>query len=102
MEAATSAINIVGDRAGQSFSPNPATAGQGQSVSWRNTDSVVHRIVSNDGTLDTGDIAPGSTSAARVLQTNGTNYHCTIHPGMIGAISAVTGAPPPPCTGMYC
>lgn len=100
--SAAATISIVGDRAAQSFNPNPASAAQGQSVSWRNNDNQVHHIVSNDGTVDTGDIAPGATSAARVLQTNGTNYHCTIHPGMIGAISAAAGEPPPPCTGEYC
>jgi plastocyanin len=98
---AAATISIVGDRGAQSFTPNPASAGQGQSVAWRNTDNVVHHIVSNDGTVDTGDIAPGAT-ATRVLQTNGTNYHCTIHPGMIGGISASAGEPPPACTGAYC
>jgi plastocyanin len=99
--AASSTVSIVGDRGAQSFNPNPASVTQGQTVAWRNNDSVVHRIVTNDNTLDTGNIAPGATSDARALPTNGTNYHCTIHPGMIGAINASTGAPPP-CTGPYC
>jgi plastocyanin len=69
-------------------------------ISWRNNDSVTHRMVLNDGTFDTGDIAPGATSTARPLPTNGANYHCMIHPGMIGAIAGSNG--PPPCTGQYC
>jgi plastocyanin len=93
-------IGIVGDRGSQSFTPNPAQGGQGMMVSWRNNDGTTHRIVTNDGTLDTGNIAPGATSAAVALPTNGTNYHCTIHPGMIGAIAGSNG--PPPCTGIYC
>jgi plastocyanin len=93
-------IGIVGDRGSQSFTPNPAPGGQGMMVSWRNNDGVTHRIVTNDGTLDTGNIAPGAASAAAALSTNGTNYHCTIHPGMIGAIAGSNG--PPPCSGQYC
>jgi plastocyanin len=93
-------INIIGDRGAQSFSPNPATAA-GQQVVFRNTDSVVHRVQLNDGTLDTGDIAPGGTSRAVTMPTAGTNYHCMLHPGMIGAVSRQDTAPPP-CTGAYC
>jgi len=98
---ASATISIVGDRAARSFDPNPASVVQGRSVAWRNGDSVVHRIVSNDGTLDTGNIAPGATSGALTLITDGMNYHCTIHPGMIGAVNGAGGTPPP-CQGQYC
>jgi len=93
-------INILGDRGSQSFSPNPSTAA-GQQVVFKNNDSVVHRVQLNDGSLDTGDIAPGATSAAVRMPGGGTNYHCMVHPGMIGAVSTPTSAPPP-CTGIYC
>jgi plastocyanin len=94
-------ISIVGDRGAQSFNPNPASVSQNGTVTWRNADSMVHRIVFNDNSGDTGDIAPGATSRAVTLSTNGTNYHCTIHPTMIGAISS-SNEGPPPCTGIYC
>ncbi|SRR6187455_2979941 len=93
-------ISILGNRGNQSFTPNPGSATAGM-TSFRNTDSVVHRIKSNDGSFDTGDIAPGQTTAAMAVPAAGMNYHCTIHPGMIGAINAETG-PPPACTGLYC
>lgn len=94
-------IAIVGDRGNQSFQPNPATASRGTMIAWRNNDSVVHRIRFNDGSLETADILPGQTSAPRQMPTDGANYHCTIHPGMIGAINSSSGEPPP-CTGIYC
>jgi plastocyanin len=97
-----STISIAGDRGNQSFSPNPGSLGQDQMINWRNTDGVVHRIVLNDGSGDTGNIAPGATSVAVRIPANGTNYHCTIHPGMVGSIKASGGEPPPPCTGQYC
>ncbi len=94
-------ITIMGDRGAQSFSPNPASISQGNMMVWRNTDSVVHHIVMNDGSLDSGDIAPGAFSPALRLGTDGANYHCTIHPTMVGSINRATGEPPP-CTGLYC
>lgn len=100
--AASTTIAIVGDRGAQSFTPNPATATQGQTLAFRNNDSVVHRIVFNDNSFDSGNINPGAASDARAVPTNGANYHCSIHPGMIGSISGATGQPPPPCTGEYC
>jgi plastocyanin len=97
-----SVISIVGDRGAQSFSPNPGSGSADQTIAWRNNDSVTHRIVSNDGTLDSGDIPAGGSSRAIQVPAAGTNYHCSIHPGMIGALRASGGAPPPPCTGIYC
>ena len=99
--AAATTITIMGSNGTQAFSPNPANFG-GQTVVFRNNDSVVHRVVLNDGSVDTGDIAPGATSRSVVMPAGGTNYHCQLHPGMIGAVSGSTGGGPPPCTGVYC
>ena len=97
----TLSVDIVGDRGSQSFTPNPALPSSGQSVSWRNGDGVTHRIVSNDGSFDTGNIAPGTASPGTRIPTDGANYHCSIHPGMIGAVAGTRGSPPQ-CTGDYC
>lgn len=93
-------ITITRQNGEQSFSPNPASAG-GQMVVFRNADSILHRVRLNDGSLDTGNIAPGATSAAVLMPALGTNYHCTIHTDMIGAVSGTTSGPPP-CEGPYC
>jgi plastocyanin len=96
-----SQIAIVGDRGNQSFNPNPASVAMGSTMSFKNNDGITHRIVANDGSFDTGNISGGATSGAVTLSTNGTNYHCTIHPDMIGSVNASGGAPPP-CSGQYC
>ena len=93
-------ITISRQNGAQSFSPNPAAAG-GQTVVFRNADSVVHRVQLNDGTIDTGNLAPGATSPPVTMPTSGTNYHCTLHPDMIGAVSGTSGTPPT-CEGPYC
>ena len=93
-------VNIVGQNGAQAFSPNPASFA-GQQVVFTNNHSVTHHIVLNDGSIDIGDIAPGATSRVVTMPASGTNYHCSIHPGMIGGISVGSGAPPP-CQGSYC
>jgi plastocyanin len=94
-------ITIVREDGPRSFSPNPAPAG-GQMVVFRNADAVIHRVRLNDETIDTGDLLPGATSRAVQMPAGGAHYHCTIHPGMIGSVSAAGGTPPPPCEGPYC
>jgi len=94
-------ITILRQNGQQSFSPNPASVG-GQTVVFRNSDSLVHRVRLNDGSIDTGDIAPGATSAAVRMPGSGTHYHCSLHTDMIGAVNASGGTPPPECEGPYC
>jgi len=79
-------INVVGVNGAQSFSPNPATLPAGQMVVWHNIDSITHRVVLNDGSLDTGNIGPGASSAPMSINNGGGPYHCSIHPVMVGTI----------------
>ena len=90
--------NQAGDR---SFSPNPAPAG-GQTVVFRNTHGVVHRIRLSDGTFLTTDIQPNATSQPVQLPAGGVHYHCSLHPEMVGLVNASSGTAPPPCQGPYC
>lgn len=77
-------INVVGINGAQSFSPNPSTVPAGKTVVWHNIDTTTHRVVLNDGEVDTGNISPGAFSQAMTLVAPGP-YHCTIHPEMIGS-----------------
>ena len=79
-------IDVVGINGVRSFSPNPATVPPGHVVIWHNVDSVTHRVVLNDGQLDTGNLAPGAFSAPMTLDGSGA-YHCSVHPSMVGAIT---------------
>jgi plastocyanin len=53
-------INVVAINGAQSFSPNPATLPAGQMIVWHNVDTTTHRVVLNDRSVDTGDLAPGA------------------------------------------
>jgi plastocyanin len=83
--AGATVIDVIRENGAQSYSPNPATVPAGQMVVWHNVDTVTHRVVLNDGTLDTGNIAPGAFSAPMTLRAAG-GYHCSIHPSMVGTI----------------
>jgi plastocyanin len=79
-------INVVRESGAQSFSPNPATLPAGQMVVWHNVDGVTHRVVLNNGSLDTGDLAPGASSQPMAINTGNAPYHCSIHPSMVGTV----------------
>lgn len=81
-------INVVGINGAQSFAPNPATLPAGQVVVWHNADSIIHRVVLNSGSIDTGDLTPGASSQPMAINTGGGAYHCSIHPSMVGTIVA--------------
>jgi plastocyanin len=81
-------IDVIRENGAQSFSPNPATIPAGQMVAWHNVDTTTHRVVLDDGAVDTGNIAPGAFSAPMILRTVGP-YHCSIHPSMVGRM--ITG-----------
>jgi plastocyanin len=79
-------INVVAINGAQSFSPNPATVPSGQMVVWHNIDNTTHRVVLNDGAVDTGNLAPGTFSQPMTIAAAGGPYHCSIHPEMVGTI----------------
>ena len=79
-------INVVAINGAQSFSPNPSSVPSGQLVVWHNVDSIAHRVVLNDGELDTGNITAGRFSSPMALLAPGP-YHCAIHPEMVGTLT---------------
>ena len=86
----------MGQRNQQSFSPNPAPIQQGSFVVWQNADNLVHRIVMNDGSFDSGNIMPGGMSTTMRLSSAGGSYHCALHPTtMFGSINTASDVAPP-------
>jgi plastocyanin len=95
--SAGSTISIVANDGSQAFSPNPTSVNQGTMVAWSNNTSVTHHIVMDDGSMDTGNIAPGATSSALTMASASGTYHCTIHPSMVGSINGAVPTAPGPC-----
>ena len=88
-------INVVAINGAQSFSPNPATLPAGQMVVWHNVNNTTHRVVLNDRSIDTGDLAPGASSQPMAIGAAAGQYHCSIHPEMIGSLNQDTAPAPP-------
>ncbi|HXW08153.1 MAG TPA: hypothetical protein VD833_23180 [Vicinamibacterales bacterium] len=95
-------VDIQGVRGAQSFSPNPASCPAGQMIVFRNTDVITHRVILDDMSIDTGDIAPGASSQPLPLGGVSKSYHCPIHPNMVGSLNGARTPDPPPCQGVYC
>jgi plastocyanin len=93
-------INVVAINGAQSFSPNPATLPAGQMVVWHNVDTTTHRVVLNDRSVDTGDLAPDASSQPVAIGAAGGQYHCSIHPVMVGSVNQDMSSPA--CQGAYC
>jgi plastocyanin len=101
-DAGVVTINVVAINGAQSFSPNPSAVPAGQKVVWHNVDNTTHHVVLNDRSVDTGDLAPGASSQPMTIGGTGDGqYHCSIHPVMIGSINQDTQAAVP-CQGAYC
>jgi plastocyanin len=87
-QSADVTITIQGNRGNQSFAPEPATMRAGQTVAWRNADSVTHNATQDANRFATSNLGAGATSSPITMSTAGTfTYHCTIHPGMVGTIT---------------
>jgi plastocyanin len=77
------------------YVPATVTVQVGDTVTWRNDDSVAHTATADDGSFDTGALATGE-SGAETFQAAGTfDYHCSIHPQITGTVVVEAGAPAP-------
>jgi len=86
--AADVTVTIQSNNGSNSYAPSPASMRAGQTIAWRNADSIAHTATQDGAGFNTGTLAAGATSAATMMSTAGTfTYHCTIHPGMVGTIN---------------
>ena len=81
-------VSIAGNLGAQSFVPNPVAMRVGQTISWKNADSITHDATQDGSGVTTGNVSAGATSSPIMMSTAGTfTYHCAIHPGMVGTIT---------------
>lgn len=90
-------VSIVGLSGNASFVPDPVQVASGGQVMFKNNDTVnTHHIVMDDNSADFGTLPPGATSAAKLASGN---FHCSIHPSMVGSINGAVAPTPPPGSG---
>ena len=75
------------------FAPKTVTIAGGDTVTWKNVDTVNHQVVANNGAFASGQIAPTKIYAKRIDTPGTYGYHDALHPTLKGTVK-VTGAPP--------
>ena len=90
-------VSILAVNGNKSYTPNPVQTG-GQALDFKNNDSTTHHVVMDDGSIDFGLLAPGASTAAKTIASGG-NFHCAIHPSMVGSINGAVAPDPAPGSG---
>ena len=69
------------------FVPSTIHAQTGETVTVYNYDQLIHRIVADDGSFDTGVLIPGASFTVKAT-TPGTvvSYHCSLHSRVKGKV----------------
>lgn len=70
------------------FSPSSLQVNINVTVTWMNDDIIIHSVTADDGSFDSGDVAPGATFTHTFPHTGTYNYHCIYVSGMAGSITA--------------
>jgi plastocyanin len=68
------------------FAPTSQTVKAGDTVTWTNDDSTEHTVTADDGSFDSGRLAPGATFSHTFAAAGTVAYHCTIHPNMTAKV----------------
>ena len=82
-------VSIVGNSGGNSYKPNPIEIKVGDSVTWINNDSSLHRATStssNDSNFDSKLLRRGETFSFTFDREGQYPYFCTLHPNMVGSV----------------
>ena len=71
------------------FSPSNITVKKGTTVTWTNKDSTNHTVTETDSQPgpNSGGLAPGKSYSFTFTSVGTFQYHCSIHPEMIAAIT---------------
>lgn len=69
-----------------SFQPGSSAIAVGGTVTWTNNDSMPHTVTADDGSFNSGSIAPGATYSHTFSASGTVSYHCSFHPSMHGSV----------------
>ena len=64
------------------FDPAQLAIHSGETVEWKNEDIFSHTVTADDGSFDSGLIAPGHSWRVKVQKVGEIEYHCRPHPNM--------------------
>ena len=69
------------------FVPSAVEARPGDTLRWTNRDLVPHTVAAQDGAWTSEVVEPGATWSLEVTDGMTTDYLCTLHPIMTGAVA---------------
>ena len=78
----TSKITITSS----AYSPASLTVVSGSTVTWINSDAMAHTVTTEDGNINSGDIAPGSSFSKAFMATGTYNYHDAHNTALTGVV----------------
>ena len=75
------------------YSPDNVTVviGVNNTVTWTNNDSSIHTVTANDGSFGSGYLNTGETFTYTFTVPGVYEYHCQIHPWMVGYVTVLAG-----------
>ncbi|HKH72088.1 MAG TPA: plastocyanin/azurin family copper-binding protein [Vicinamibacterales bacterium] len=73
----------LGNRA---YVPAELNIAPGTTVTWLNADATTHTSTSDAAGWNSGNIAPGGRFSFAFQSAGTFQYHCAIHPGMVGTV----------------
>jgi plastocyanin len=68
------------------FDPPQMTIQTGETVEWKNQDIFSHTVTADDGSFDSGLIAPGGSWQRTIKKAGKIGYHCRPHPNMTATL----------------
>jgi plastocyanin len=69
------------------FEPATLEVAAGTTVTWTNNGSAPHTVTADDGSFDSGELAPGASFSFTFESAGSVAYHCNIHPQMTATIT---------------
>ena len=74
------------------FDPPQMAVNTGETVEWKNEDIFSHTVTADDGSFDSGLIAPGGSWQMTAKNGGAIAYHCRPHPNMMAKLMVETAA----------
>lgn len=81
------------------FDPQEISVKVGDTVEWKNEDIFTHTVTADDGSFDSGPIAPGKSWKMTANHAGSIGYHCRPHPNMTARLVAQSSAEPANASG---
>lgn len=69
------------------FDPPEIAVKAGQVVKWKNDGSEAHTVTADDGSFDSGSMAPGAEFRCTFSKPGTFSYKCTPHPWATGKVT---------------